>query len=78
MFDELYEDYATQEENGIKLRSKYTVYYEGYLFDGDSDGWNSIDYDDWRTVNELINAYGDMIYVEDNEYGVTWAHGEWF
>lgn len=57
-------------------RPKYSIHYEGYIFDGDSDGWNHHDEDDWQNVSWMMNAYPD-IYVEDNEYGVVWHQGEW-
>lgn len=66
------------DEEGVKIGYRYTVSYKGYLFVGDSDGWNFHGYDRWEDVNSLINAYGDIIEVEDNEYGVTWAQGEWY
>lgn len=57
---------------------KYTVWYEGYLFDGDKEnGYNEHDYDRWDDVKGLINAYGDMIHVRDNEYGLSFDYGEW-
>lgn len=65
-------------DEGEKICGRYTVIYEGYLFCGDSDGLNFHDYDRWDEVNSLINAYGDFITVKDNEYGVTWANGEWY
>lgn len=64
-------------DDGIKIASRYTIFYEGYLFYGDSDGLNHHDYDNWREVSSLLNAYGDIITVKDNEYGVTWENGEW-
>lgn len=62
--------------------SRYTISYKGYLFYGDSEGWNSHDYDRWDDVVSLINAYGSEdgleFEVKDNEYGVTWKNGEWY
>ena len=65
-------------DDGVKICGRYTVSYEGYLFYGDSDGLNSHDYDKWDDVASLIGAYGDIITVKDNEYGVTWQNGEWY
>lgn len=65
-------------DDGEKICGRYTVIYEGYLFYGDSDGLNFHDYDRWDEVNSLMNAYGDIITVKDNEYGVSWANGEWY
>ena len=66
------------DEDGVKIGSRYTVWYEGYLFFDDNDGWNNHDYDRWDDVQGLINAYGDIITVVDNEYDVTWKNGEWY
>ena len=65
-------------DEGEKICGRYTIIYEGYLFYGDSDGLNFHDCDRWDEVNSLMNAYGDFITVKDNEYGVTWANGEWY
>ena len=65
-------------DDGEKIMSRYTVSYEGYLFFGDNDGLNFHDYDRWDEVQSLMNAYGDIITVHDNEYGVTWKDGEWW
>lgn len=65
-------------DEGEKICGRYTVIYDGYLFYGDNDGLNFHDYDRWDEVNGLMNAYGDIITVKDNEYGVTWANGEWY
>lgn len=57
---------------------KYTVFYKGYIFDGDNENaWNEHDFDNWDEVKSLIDAYGDEIHVRDNEWGVTFEHGEW-
>ena len=65
-------------DEGEKICERYTVIYEGYLFYGDNDGLNFHDFDRWSDVQELINAYGDMIEVRDNEYDVHWKNGEWY
>ena len=56
---------------------RYTVTYEGYLFDGDSNGINRHDYDRFEDAIQLYYTYGDMIHIKDNEYGVTFEYGEW-
>ena len=67
------------DDEGIKINDRYTIMYYGYLFDGDSlDELNIYGYDDWHEVASLINMYGDMIIVHDNEYDVTWQNGEWY
>ena len=65
-------------DDGAKVCSRYTVIYEGYLFDGDNDGLNFHDMDDWNEVHSLMVAYPDDITVHDNEYGVAWSKGEWY
>lgn len=65
-------------EDGEKICGRYTVSYEGHLFEGDKDGLNFHDYDRWDEVNSLIDAYGDIIHVKDNEYGVDFGYGEWY
>lgn len=65
-------------DDGEKICGRYTVMYEGYLFFGDGDGLNMHDYDAWDEVNSLIDAYGDIIEVRDNEYDVHWKNGAWY
>lgn len=57
---------------------KYTVVYEGFLFEGDTDGLNRHDTDSHDEAFGIANAYPDIVYVDDNEYGVTWHNGEWY
>ena len=64
-------------DEGEKICERYTVMYDGYLFYGDNDGLNCHDFDRRDDVESLIHAYGDMIEVRDNEYGVYFARGEW-
>lgn len=56
---------------------RYTVWYEGYLFEGDTDGLNEHGYDSFKDAMEMYHAYGDMIHIRDNEYGVSFDYGEW-
>lgn len=56
---------------------RYTVWYEGYLFEGDTDGYNEHGYDKFEDAISLYNAYGDMIHIKDNEYGVSFDYGDW-
>jgi len=60
---------------------RYTISYEGHIFADDTDGWNSFDEDDFTKAMEFYHAYtpqGLDVYVEDNEYGVTFHNNEWF
>lgn len=65
-------------DDGEKICGRYTVIYEGFLFEGDSDGLNFHDYDFWWDVQGLIYAYGDIITIKDNAYGLTWQNHEWY
>ena len=56
---------------------RYTVWYLGYLFDGDTIGYNEHGYDKFEDAIALYHTYGDMIHITDNEYGVTFDYGEW-
>lgn len=57
---------------------KYTVRYEGVLFHGDSDGWNHYETNSHDEAFTIANNYPDVVYVDDNEYGVTYHNGEWY
>lgn len=59
----------------------YTLCYEGFLFDGDTDGWNAHEYDRWEDAVSILNSYkhyveeGQMdMYIKHNEYGVTLSY----
>ena len=69
----------------------YTLSYEGFLFEVDTDGWNAHGYDRWEDAVSILNAYkhyveeGQMtMYIEHNEYGVTLSYNpitkewEWY
>lgn len=58
---------------------KYTVHYKGYIFDGDTNEWNSFSTDKWEDAIEFYNAYSNdtEVCIKDNEYGVTFANGDW-
>lgn len=72
-----YTDVFGNEIDEYEQKAKYTVWYEGYLFDGDSDGINEHDIDKWEDAIALYYAYGNMIHIKDNEYGVSFDYGEW-
>mgnify|MGYP003293095316 CR=1 FL=1 len=72
-----YEDVFANEIIVYQQKCRYTVWYEGHLFEGDTDGLNEHDFDKWEDAIALYHAYGDMIHIDDNEYDVTFAHGEW-
>jgi len=72
-----YIDVFGNEINEYEQIERYTVWYEGYLFEGDSDGLNEHGYDKWEDAIALYVACGDMIHIRDNRYDVTFDYGEW-
>ena len=72
-----YTDVFGNEINEYEQVKRYTVWYEGYLFTGDSKGINEHSYDAWEDAVALYDAYGDMIHINDNDYGVTFEYGDW-
>lgn len=56
---------------------RYAVWYVGYLFDGDSDGYNEHEYDKFEDAIALYHAYGDMIHIIKITDGVSFDCGEW-
>ena len=57
---------------------RYTVFYDGYLFYGDTEGYNEHGYDSWEDAIALYDCYGDMIHIRDNKYEVTFQYDEWY
>lgn len=72
-----YTDVFGNEIDEYEQKAKYTVWYEGYLFEGDTDGYNEHDIDRWEDAIALFHTYGDMIHIRDNEYDVTFSNGDW-
>lgn len=72
-----YTDVFGNEIDEYEQIHRYTVWYEGRLFEGDSDGLNEHGYDRWEDAIALYHTYGDMIHIDDNEYDVTFEYGEW-
>lgn len=72
-----YTDVFGNEIDEYEQRARYTVCYEGYLFEGDTDGLNEHDYDRFEDAIALYDAYGDMIHIKDNLYDVSFDYGEW-
>lgn len=73
-----YVDVFGNEIDEYEQIERYTVWYEGYLFEGDTDGINEHGYDNWEDAIALYNFYGNMIHIEDNEYGMTFSNGDWY
>ena len=72
-----YNDVFGNEVDEYEQIERYTVLYEGYLFEGDADGYNEHGYDKFEYAIALYHAYGDMVHIKDNEYGVSFDYGEW-
>ena len=72
-----YTDVFGNEIDEYEQKARYTVCYEGYLFEGDTDGLNEHDYDRFEDAIALYDAYGDMIHIKDNLYDVSFDYGEW-
>ena len=72
-----YTDAFGKEVDEYEQIERYTVWYKGYLFEGDTDGYNEHGYDKLEDAIALYNDYGDMIHIKDNEYGISFDYGEW-
>ena len=65
------------DEDGMAMYARWEIAYEGVLFEGDRDGWNRHECDNFNDAMGFYHAYPDIITVIDNEYGVSYANGEW-
>lgn len=72
-----YTDCFGNEIDEYEQIERYTVWYEGHLFEGDTDGLNEHGYDKWEDAVALYHAYGDMIHIRDNKYDCSFDYGEW-
>lgn len=72
-----YTDVFNNEIDEYEQTTRYTVWYKGYLFDGDTNGYNKHNYDKWEDAIALYHTYGDMIHIKDNLYDVTFEYGDW-
>ena len=72
-----YTDAFGNEVEEYELIEIYSVFYFGKIFEEDTDGYNEHGYDNWLDAIGLYDAYGDMIHIRDNKYGVTFEYGEW-
>lgn len=70
-------DLFGNEITDYELIEKYSVCYRGYLFKGDSEGYNEHGYDRWEDAKAIYDAYPDIVSIRDNEYGVTFSNGDW-
>ena len=72
-----YTDVFENEVDEYEQIEKYSVCYRGYLFKGDSKGYNEHGYDRWEDAKAIYDAYPDIVSIRDNEYGVTFEKGDW-
>ena len=72
-----YTDIFGNEITEYEQIERYTVWYEGYLFEGDTNGYNEHKYDNFKDAIALYQNYGDIIHIKDNEYGITFEYGDW-
>jgi hypothetical protein len=75
----LYTDVFGNEITEYEQIERYTVRYNGNIFEGDKDGWNSFNTDRWEDAIALYHQYGNVIEIsiKDNEYDVVFEDGEW-
>ena len=72
-----YTDVFGNEITEYEQIERYTVWYNGYLFYGDTNGYNEHGYDNFDDAIALYYTYGNIIHIKDNEYGVSFDCGEW-
>ena len=72
-----YTDVFGNEIDEYEQIERYSIRYEGYLFDGDSEGFNEHGIDKWEDARAIYDAYPDIISIHDNQYGCTFSNGEW-
>ena len=72
-----YTDVFGNEITEYEQIERYTVWYKGYLFEGDTNGYNEHGYDNFKDAIALYQKYGDIIHIKDNEYGISFDYGEW-
>lgn len=66
----------------IELREyntkKYTVCYNAQVFEGDAEGWNSIDTDDLSAAMEFCEVHAEAdTAIRDNRRNRIFHNGEW-
>ena len=74
-----YTDVFGNEITEYEQIEKYSVRYNGNIFEGDKDGWNSFNTDKWEDAIEFYHTYGNdtEVSIKDNEYDVVFEDGEW-
>lgn len=64
-------------DEGVAVENRYEIVYFGYLFEGDTDGWNFRDADSFEDALSVYHAYPGMITIKDNYYDVSYENDEW-
>ena len=72
-----YTDVFGNEITEYEQIEKYTVGYEGILFDGDTEGHNKHNYDNWEDAKAVYDMAPDIVSIKDNEYGMIFENGDW-
>lgn len=72
-----YTDVFGNEIDEYEQIERYSIRYEGHLFEGDSNGFNERGIDKWEDAIAIYHAYPDIVSIHDNKYGCTFANGEW-
>lgn len=58
--------------------ARYTVWYEGIIFDGDAeDGINEHNCETFAEAMKIYERYPEFVAVHDNIYNATLWDGEW-
>lgn len=76
--DEYYEEMNDYLDS---LPIRYSVTYYGAIFYDDEDSYNTVKTESYNEAIELykfVSQYDENAYLEDNYYGVTLSHGEWY
>lgn len=71
-----YTDVFGNEIDEYEQIERYSLIYEGYIFEGDSEGFNERGIDSWEEALLLYYAYPNIT-IHDNKYGCTFSKGEW-
>ena len=77
-YDEYYEEMNDYLDS---LPIRYSVTYYGVVFSDDEDSYNTIKTENYKEAMDLYNfvsQYDENAYLDDNYYGVTFSHGEWY
>lgn len=76
--DEYYEEMNDYLDS---LPIRYSVTYYGAIFSDDEDSYNTFKTENYKEAMDLYNfvsQYDKNAYLDDNYYGVTFSHGEWY